>query len=104
MSTNRPENDDELMCVMPPKALTKSAQVVITCFYSNDPRQRRVVVTERGAHPIEVCERDALGNDSWRVEKDPPAAVRLETLLARAVFALRVSSDATIKLITLGKI
>jgi hypothetical protein len=98
MSSNRPETDGELPFSIPPQP----KRVVITCFYSNDPRERRVVVTERGAHPVEVCDRDALGHPSWRVEKDPPAAVRLETLLARALLVDGRTDGRTT--IVLGKI
>lgn len=81
MSSNRPETDDELPFSIPPQP----KQVVITCFYANDPRERRVVVTKRGAHPVEVCDRDALGHPSWRVERDPPSAGLHVTMLARAL-------------------
>jgi hypothetical protein len=94
MSSNRPETEDELPLGLPDR-------VVITCLYHNDPRKRRVVVTARGAHPVEVCEQDTLGNESWRVERDPPAVARLEALLARAVFALRGEGFGTVDL---GKI
>lgn len=74
--------------------MTDRARLVINCLYSKDPRKRRCVVTALGAHPIEVCEHDALGNESWRIERDPPAAVRIETLLAKALMTLNMNSSS----------
>lgn len=99
MSSNRPEVDGDL-----PDFLglpIKRTQIVVTCHYHNDPRQRRVVITERGAHPVEICERDALGNESWRTDKDPPAAITLERMLARALLVLATDNKLALDL---GKI
>lgn len=71
--------------------------IIVLVKHNKDPRQHRIVVDERGVHSREVCERDALGVDSWRKERDAgPGSVhappmRSEDLIGRALRELAIA-------------
>ncbi len=79
--------------------------IIILCKYDRDPRQLRLVVKNGVPCPVEVCELDNIGAESWRMYKDSNVHVRPEALLARALDAVcRVRPSEPLHTIDLGTV